>query len=106
MWCYTLFHIKFMCTLKYNKNTNAYSYMENDIKRFIAVLIFKTLNHKEPTYLSQLLVPYQPTCNLRSSDQHLVIVPNMKSNFGKRSFTFSAPAIWNSLPLALCTCTS
>ena len=80
--------------------------IEQRIKFKIAVLTFKTLSHKQPTYLSQLLVPYQPTCNLRSSDQHLLIVPNMKSNFGKRSFSFSAPTIWNSLPLALRTCTS
>ena len=57
-------------------------------------------------YLCQLLLPYNPTRQLRSSDQHLLTVRNIKSSLGQRSFSFSAPSIWNSLPLPLRSCDS
>ena len=72
----------------------------------IAALTFKTLHHKQPSYLVDLLVPYVPTRNLRSSDQHLLTVPNIKSAIGRRSFQFAAPSIWNTLPLSLRSSTS
>src|SRR6476469_3503706 len=48
----------------------------------IGLLTFKVLAHQEPTYLCDLLVPYNPTLQLRSSDQHLLTVPNIKSSLG------------------------
>ena len=72
----------------------------------LGLLTFKALAHKEPTYLCQLLLPYNPSRQLRSSDQHLLTVPNIKSCLGRRSFSFSAPSIWNSLPLPLRSCDS
>src|SRR6478609_2204914 len=51
----------------------------------LGLLTFKALAHKEPTYLCQLLLPYNPTRQLRSSDQHLLTVPNIKSCLGRRS---------------------
>src|SRR6478609_5638022 len=72
----------------------------------MGLLTFKALAHKEPTYVCQLLVPYNPTRQLRSSDQHLLTVPNIKSSLGRRSFSFSAPSIWNSLPFPLRSCDS
>jgi hypothetical protein len=67
----------------------------------IATLTFKTLYYKQPTYLADLLHPYLPSRKLRSSDQNLLSVPFIKSAIGRRSFSFSAPTIWNSLPLAI-----
>ena len=72
----------------------------------MGVFTFKTLTHKEPTCLYQLLLPYNPTRQLRSSDQHLLTVPNIKSSLGRISFFFSALSIWNSLPLPLRSCDS
>ena len=72
----------------------------------IASLTFKTRHSGQPSYLSDLLTPYIPTRNLRSSDQHLLTVPNIKTAFGRRSFSYSAPTIWNSLPLHLRSATS
>src|SRR6476469_2761195 len=72
----------------------------------MGLLTFKALTHKEPTYLCQLLLLYNPTRQLRSSDQHLLTVPNIKSSLGRRSFSFSAPSIWNSLLLHLRSCDS
>jgi hypothetical protein len=67
----------------------------------IASLTFKTLHYSQPKYLVTLIQPYNPTRSLRTSDQHLLVVPNVKSAIGRRAFSFSAPTIWNTLPLAL-----
>ena len=74
----------------------------------IATLTFKTLQNFQPSYLSDLLTPYIPSRNLRSLDKHLLKVPDIRSANGRRSFAFAAPTIWNSLPIALrsCTCLS
>ena len=52
-------------------------------------------------YLSELLhrhVPIVPVRSLRSEGKNLLVVPNIKSANGRRSFSFAAPMIWNSLP--------
>jgi len=67
----------------------------------IAALTFKTLYFKQPAYLFELLRPYTPDRNLRSSNQNLLVTPNIKSSIGRRSFSYAAPTIWNSLPPAL-----
>src|SRR5580692_2895161 len=67
----------------------------------IASLTYKTLNYKQPTYLLELLHPVVPTRTLRSSTQQLLKIPAIKSQIGRRSFSFSAPTVWNSLPLSL-----
>jgi hypothetical protein len=67
----------------------------------IASLTYKTLQHKQPAYLYDLLRPYVPTRNLRSTNQNLLSIPNVKSAIGRRSFSYAAPKIWNSLPPAL-----
>jgi hypothetical protein len=72
----------------------------------IAVMCFKTINFKQPAYLLELLTFYQPTRALRSSDKNLLSVPNIKSAQGRRSFSYAAPTIWNSLPLPLRSCST
>lgn len=72
----------------------------------VALVTYKTLHNQSPSYLNSLLVPYIPTRHLRSSDKHLLTFPPIKSSTGRRSFSFAAPTIWNSLPLALRTATS
>ena len=70
----------------------------------IASLTFKALQNRQPSYLSDLLTPYVPSRNLRSLDKHLLTVPDIRSANGRRSFSFSAPTIWNSLSIALRSC--
>ena len=36
--------------------------------------------------------------SLRSSNKNLLIVPDIRSEMGRRSFYFASPSIWNSLP--------
>src|SRR5207244_938377 len=47
------------------------------------------------------LNPIKPPRPLRSSDLHLLDVPDVFSARGRRSFLFAAPTIWNSLPISL-----
>ena len=72
----------------------------------IATITFKTLQNKQPYYLSELLHPYIPNRSLRSSDKHLLHVPLVKTALGRRSFSCAAPFIWNTLPLSLRTAES
>ena len=72
----------------------------------IASIAFKTLHNKQPNYLFELLTPHVPSSYLRSSDKHLLVIPRITFDNGRRSFSFSAPTVWNSLPLHLRSCTS
>ena len=65
----------------------------------ILLLVFKVLNGLGPLYLSELLEPYIPNRNLRSSKKKLLVVPkyNLKT-YGYRAFSHRAPTLWNALP--------
>ena len=64
----------------------------------IATLTFKILKFQQPAYMFDLIAPYIPPRSRRSSNKNLLIVPDIRSEMGRRSFSFAAPTIWNSLP--------
>ena len=64
----------------------------------IATLTHTALQAKEPSYLYELLTPYQPPRLLRSSDQSLLNEPRTKLHLTDKSFHTAAPSIWNKLP--------
>ena len=65
----------------------------------LLLLTYKCLHGLAPSYLSSLLKPYKPTRLLRSSDQDLLEEPHFRTEtYGKRSFSASAPRLWNKLP--------
>ena len=74
----------------------------------IALTVFKCLHVDDfPSYLKELISTYTPSRNLRSSNQYLLTKPFKKLNtFGKKSFHYAAPEVWNSLPLDLRSCSS
>ncbi|KAK7091164.1 hypothetical protein V1264_008889 [Littorina saxatilis] len=73
----------------------------------IATLCYRRLQDSAPSYLSSLLKPHVPTRNLRSADAGHLVVPRIKLNaFGKRAFIYTAPSIWNSLPMSVRLSTS
>ena len=74
----------------------------------IASLTFKVINFRKPSYLADLIMPYHPSRNLRSSGTNLLSVPDIRSEIGRRSFSYAAPKLWNSLPpdLRSCKCIS
>ena len=76
------------------------------IKYKIAVLTYKTIHFNKPSYLADLIKPYHPTRSLRSSFAGLLAVPDVRSALARRSFSFSAPTVWNSLSSDLRSCPS
>ena len=68
----------------------------------IAVTVFKCLNNLAPPYLSELIEIYTPPRSLRSSSLNLLT--SKKTHYktiGDKSFEYTAPLVWNKLPLYL-----
>ena len=62
------------------------------------LLTNKALNGIAPKYIADLLQPYTPTRQLRSSSKNLLVTPKSNLKFyGDRSFQVAAPRLWNSL---------
>ena len=72
----------------------------------IANVTFRTLHCSQLAYLRSSLHACHSTHSLRLSNTNLLSAPFVRTSFGSRSFSVTAPKIWNSLPLSLCTCTS
>ena len=66
----------------------------------ISLLCHNFFTSSAPHYLSSCLSIYSPARNLRSaSDSRILVKPSVRTkSFGQRSFSFSAPLIWNALP--------
>ena len=55
-----------------------------------------------PCYIQELLRPYNPSRTLRSSSDLLLTVPKTSHRTtGDRSFSYSAPKLWNNLPVEI-----
>ena len=65
----------------------------------IATLTFKCLHGLSPEYLSNLVEVYTPSRPLRSASLNLLRPKTKKfKTLGDRSFSHTAPLVWNSLP--------
>ena len=60
-------------------------------------LMFKILNDQSPEYLKGLFQPFSTGYSLRNSDNKLAL-PKPRTDFLKRSFSYSGAHSWNSLP--------
>ena len=69
----------------------------------IALIVYKALNGYSPSYITDLLHIKPPgRYEMRSDDQHLLLVPRTKcKTFGDRALAVAGPRVWNSLPLAV-----
>src|ERR1700730_10527351 len=94
--------IKYSCRLK----SLHWLPVPERIKFKIASLTFKVLNFAKLSYLSELISSYQPTRSLRLSGTNLLKVSDIQTEIGRRSFSYAASTIWNSLPQDLRSCTS
>jgi hypothetical protein len=66
----------------------------------VALLVYKCLHGSGPQYLCELLKNRPNNRILRSSNERLLLVPRMRTeSFGKRSFYYAAPSVWNELPM-------
>ena len=73
--------------------------VQQRVRYKVCLLTYKALTCNSPSYLKDLLHPYIPARPLRSSNTNLLSIPRMDSCSGRRSFSFAAPTLWNSLPL-------
>ena len=72
----------------------------------LLLLTFKALHGEGPAYISDILLLYQPSRNLRSIDKNLLVQPKTLSKYGDRSFQVSAPRLWNNIPVNIRSATS
>jgi hypothetical protein len=71
------------------------------IKFKVLSLTFKSLHGESAEYLRDLLHEHVPSRDLRSARKLNLVVPKTKLNYGKRSFSYAAPILWNNLPLEI-----
>lgn len=65
----------------------------------ILMLTYKTLNGAAPSYLTELVTPYQPARSLRSEAESLLCVPKSRTvTYGDRCFGKVSATLWNNLP--------
>ena len=70
----------------------------------IAALTYRCIYGLAPSYLAELVTPYVPSRELRSTDSCTLAFPKTKQDrYGRRSFSYAAPKVWNSFPLYLRT---
>jgi hypothetical protein len=69
----------------------------------MATLVYQALQGLTPSYLSDdcRLLASMGRRTLRSSATNTCFVPGFNNSFGKRSFSFAGPTLWNSLPVSL-----
>ncbi|XP_030234664.1 uncharacterized protein LOC115559746, partial [Gadus morhua] len=61
------------------------------------LLTYKALHNLAPSYLCDLLQEYTPSRSLRSTSAGLLCIPTSRlTSMGARSFSCSAPRLWNS----------
>ncbi len=76
--------------------------VQHRIEYKVAVLTFKTRNSgTAPAYLSRQIKARTTARTLRSSAAPLLDKPFTRTDFAKRAFRCSAPAVWNSLPQSI-----
>ena len=73
-----------------------------------AVFTYRALNNLTPEYISNLLKPVSETHsrNLRSATNGYLAVPRSKTSLFDRSFSATAPRLWNSMPKEITTASS
>ena len=86
--------------LQMNFSNSSTGFLSNGV--YGSTTAFKALHTDRPPYLSDLLQHHEPKRSLRSSSSHQLLVPSHKLTFGSRAFRFSAPRVWNSLPVSIC----
>ena len=74
--------------------------IDSRIKYKLACICYNCMSTNSPPYLSDLLTVYTAARQLRSSSDNSVLRrPSVRTvSYGQRSFSYSAPSAWNSLP--------
>ena len=68
----------------------------------LILITFKALHGQAPSYISELLNIYQPSCSLKSSSlKYLSVAKCNTVSYGRRAFSVASAKLWNSLPYHL-----
>ena len=67
----------------------------------INLLTFKCIHNMAPKYLIDLVNPYTPALNLRSSKQGKLLEKGARLHKTDRTFSCAAPSLWNDLPIEI-----
>ena len=80
--------------------------IEQRVEYKFSLFCFKIISHQASIYLSELIHPYTPFRQLRSStDTRVYRIPSFRTkSCGQHSFSYQAPVIWNQLPVSVCLC--
>ncbi len=74
--------------------------LEFRIEFKILLMVYKALHGFYTKCIAELLIPYQNSRNLRSSNQMILHVPKTRlKSKGDRAFSVAAPRLWNPLPI-------
>ena len=76
--------------------------IESRIQYKVLVLVHACVHNIAPPFLSSLLTSYVPSREMRSSGKLIIHqpIPNMVT-YGKRSFAYGGPRLWNNLDIKL-----
>ena len=74
--------------------------IDSRIQYKLSSLCYNCLSPTAPDYLTDLPRIYKPTRQLRSSsDTFILCIPTVRTHsLGQWSFSYAAPAVWNTLP--------
>ena len=88
------------CSATAVRKTLGWSTLQSRRELHTAIQAFKSLNGMDPGYLAPLLTPSSSIHNhrTRASTTDLLHLPQVSTNFGKKSFAFRAASVWNALP--------
>ena len=70
----------------------------------VVLLMYKGMNNLAPDYITSYCISSstnQRRFKLRSADKGNLIEPKTVAEFGKRSFAFAGPQLWNKLPIKI-----
>ena len=79
-----------------NKSNSSTLYLKR--VRIIAQETFKAINNLSPSYTKELLRFRNSRYPTRNTNADIYVPTFNQVKFGKRSFTYEAPVLWNSLP--------
>ena len=83
--------------------TPKHAHINPALKQLHWLPVYKALNGQGPEYLNNLLTLYSPRRQLRSADDHTLLVARRTPTvtYGEKCFTTAAPKLWNTLPRTL-----
>ena len=75
--------------------------MECAVDFFKVLIKYKMAQKLKTSFMvgDDIGLPHEPSRQLRSADENLLIVPrNKSSSYGDRAFSCAVPSLWNVLP--------